>query len=248
MTQIRTTDRDGIVGILAAGRPAGFWMAQIQDNPKAWTGAHANGKKTVIKCGTFAEVLEWLQRRADIRQDRSRDRVIRDASDNFCGLRVTSAGQVRIPEERMKRAANYSGFGIRTQKQKTGLKTPGHDALRHGNTGLRKETDEKSRKMDEEILGLSRNGLLQKEIAERLGVREKCVQNRVIRMRERGIAVPCVYAERKAAERMEKLAEVRRLWIDEGLGYTEIARRMGITKSAVGRWVQELRDADGGNK
>ena len=45
---IRTTDKDGIAGILATGRPAGYWMARRDPFPGAavsahWTGAVSDG-------------------------------------------------------------------------------------------------------------------------------------------------------------------------------------------------------------
>lgn len=238
---IRTTDREGIVGIIARGKPAGQWIARIQRNPDFWTGADANGQKAAIRNGTFAEVLEWLQRRADIKQDRTRDRIIRDTQDSFYGLRVTAEGAVRIPEAEMKRAKEYSGFGMHSVKKNVGPKKVNHDGLRHGNEGKRRAAAGKNAEIDEQILALSREGLLQTEIARRLGQNRKFVQHRVALMRERGIEVPDVYRDRLEARRREKIAIIRRMWINEGLTQVEIARRLGMTTSAVGMLVQRIR-------
>ena len=58
MTPIRTTDKQGIDGIILTGRPAGYWMAQSEAFPRIYTGVAADGETADWKHGTFSEVLE----------------------------------------------------------------------------------------------------------------------------------------------------------------------------------------------
>ena len=45
MTPIRTTDKQGIDGIILTGRPAGYWMAQSEAFPRIYTGVAADGER-----------------------------------------------------------------------------------------------------------------------------------------------------------------------------------------------------------
>ena len=233
MTPIRTTDKDGIAGILATGRPAGYWMAQSEAFPRIWTVVVADGRRAVRKHGTFGEVLEWLHRKAGILRDTRADRVIRDSSDTFRGVRVSSDAAVRIPERDMPRAKAYTGFSVKAEHGKRGLRTPAHDGMRHGNAlpdnPCRKERSDR----DEEILRLSREGLIQKEIAARLGVSETCVNARVRKMRKRGIEVPRVQKEKQKAGQLERAMEMKRMRDEEGLRAKEISARTGIHVNTV---------------
>ena len=228
MTPIRTTDKDGIAGILATGRPAGYWMAHSEAFPRIWTGVVADGRRAVRKLGTFGEVLEWLHLKAGILRDTRADRVIRDSSDTFRGVRVSSDAAVRIPEQDMPRAKAYTGFSVKAEHGKRGLRTPAHDGMRHGNAlpdnPCRKERSDR----DEEILRLSREGLIQKDIAERLGVSETCVNARVRKMRKRGIEVPRVMKDKQKAGQLERAMEMKRMRDEEGLRAKEISARTGI--------------------
>jgi len=233
MTPIRTTDKDGIAGILATGRPAGYWIAQSEAFPRIWTGVVADGRRAVRKHGTFGEVLEWLHRKAGILRDARADRVIRDSSDTFRGVRVSSDAAVRIQERDMPRAKAYTGFSVKAEHGKRGLRTPAHDGMRHGNAlpdnPCRKERSDR----DEEILRLSREGLIQKEIAARLGVSETCVNARVRKMRKRGIEVPRVQKEKQKAGQWERAMEMKRMRDEEGLRAKEISARTGIHVNTV---------------
>lgn len=233
MTPIRTTDKDGIAGILATGRPAGYWMAQSEAFPRIWTGVVADGRRALRKLGTFGEVLEWLHWKAGILRDTRADRVIRDSSDTFRGVRVSSDAAVRIPQRDMPRAKAYTGFSVKAEHGKRGLRTPAHDGMRHGNAlpdnPCRKERSDR----DEEILRLSREGLIQKEIAARMGVSETCVNARVRKMRKRGIEVPRVMKEKQKAGQLERAMEMKRMRDEEGLRAKEISNRTGIHVNTV---------------
>lgn len=242
MNRIRTTDKAGIDGIIRTGRPAGYWMAQSEAFPGVtvsahWTGVVADGHMAARKHGTFGEVIEWLHRKAGILRDAGRDRVIRDSSDTFSGIRVTSEAAMRIPEEDTERAKVYSGFACRTDRGKRGLRTPAHDGMRHGNAlpvhpgpdnAQRKEQAER----DAQILRLSREGLIQREIAERLGISDKTVSSSVRRMRKNGVEVPHVADDRVTARRREKAEQFRRLQ-EGGMRVTEIARREVVSPQAI---------------
>lgn len=244
MTPIRTTDKQGIDGIILTGRPAGYWMAQSAVFPRIWTGAVADGRRAVRKHGTFAEVIEWLHRKAGIPRDTRADRVIRDSSDTFRGVRVTLGDTVRIPEQKMERAKAYTGFTCRIDRGKRGLRTPVHDGMRHGNAlpdnPCRKERSDR----DEEILRLSREGLIQREIAELLGISGKTVSSSVRRMRKNGVDVPHVADDRVTARRREKAEQFRRLQ-EGGMRVSEIARREGITPQAVYASIRKGKEAGG---
>lgn len=244
MTPIRTTDKDGIAGILATGRPAGYWMAQSEAFPRIWTGVVADGRRAVRKHGTFGEVLEWLHRKAGILRDARADRVIRDSSDTFRGIRVTSEAAVRIPERDMTRAKAYTGFAVKVDRGMRGVKTPSHDGLRHGRTMPDSPHTQERHDRDEEILRLSREGLLQKEIAGRLGVTERVVNGCVRRMRKNGVEVPNVRAARDAAKRREK-AEAFRALQEGGMPVSEIARREGVSPQRIYQAMKMPEEAGG---
>jgi len=245
MTPIRTTDKQGIDGIILTGRPAGYWMARSEPFPRIYTGVVADGHRAVRKHGTFGEVLEWLHRKAGILRNADADRVIRDCSDTFRGIRVTSEEAVRIPERDMTRAKAYTGFAVKVDRGRRGVKTPSHDGIRHGRT-LPDCPDMKARHdRDEEILRLSREGLLQKEIAERLGVTERVVNGCVRRMRKNGVEVPNVRAVRDAAKRREKAEAFRRMKDAEGLPVSEIARREGVSPQRIYQAMKMPEEAGG---
>ncbi len=232
MTKIRTTDKQGIDGIILTGKPAGYWLARSEPFPRLYTGVAADGHRAVRKHGTFAEVLEWLHRKAGILRNAEADRVIRDCSDTFRGIRVTSEAAVRILERDMKRAAAYTGFAVRMDHRKRGMKTPTHDGMRHGNTLPDTPNRKERHERDELILKLSREGLIQREIAERLGISGKTVSTSVRRLRKNGVEVPNVRAEREAARRREKAEQFRRLQ-EGGMRVAEIARREGVSPQAI---------------
>ncbi len=243
-TPIRTTDKQGIDGIILTGKPAGYWMAQSEPFPRLWVGVVADGRRAVRKHGTFGEVLEWLHRKAGILRDARADRVIRDCSDTFRGVRVSSDAAVRIPERDMTRAKAYTGFAVKVDRGKRGVKTPSHDGMRHGRTMPDSPHTQERHDRDEEILRLSREGLLQKEIAGRLGVTERVVNGCVRRMRKNGVEVPNVRAARDAAKRREKAEAFRRMKDAEGLPVSEIARREGVSPQRIYQAMQ-IPDAGG---
>ena len=231
-TPIRTTDKQGIDGIILTGKPAGYWIARSDPFPRIYTGVVADGHRAIRKHGTFAEVIEWLHRKAGILRDARADRVIRDCSDTFRGIRVTSEEAVRIPERDMTRAKAYTGFAVKVDRGKRGVKTPSHDGLRHGRTMPDSPHTQERHDRDEEILRLSREGLLQKEIAGRLGVTERVVNGCVRRMRKNGVEVPNVRAARDAAKRREKAEQFRALQ-EGGMRVSEIARREGVSPQRI---------------
>ena len=201
---IRTTDKDGIAGILATGRPAGYWMAQSEAFPRIWTGVVADGRRAVRKHGTFGEVLEWLHRKAGIFRDTRADRVIRDSSDTFRGVRVTLGDTVRIPEQKMERAKVYSGFSARKPNVRHGAPPTKDGGMKHGNAVRDKA---KLAERDEEIKRLVLTGMTAKKAAAQLGMREKACAARITALRKAGELPP---ADPRLAERTEK-----RFWTPE---------------------------------
>ena len=230
---IRTTDKAGIDGIIQTGKPAGYWMAQSEPFPRLWTGVVSDGHTAARKHGTFGEVLEWIQRKAGILRNAKADRLIRDCSDLFRGIRVTSEAAERIPEEDMERAKVYSGFScssVRGPARSSHMKTSAAaGGIRHGNTARPQDPrQDEIRERDEMILALCREGLLQKDIAVRLGVTPTTINNRVRVMRKAGIDVPSAQRERERAVRLERAERFRRMRDEEGLNAPEISRRTGI--------------------
>lgn len=230
---IRTTDKAGIDGIIQTGRPAGYWMAQSEPFPRLWTGAVSDGHTAARKHGTFGEVLEWIQWKAGILRNAKADRLIRDCSDLFRGIRVTSEAAERIPEGEMERAKIYSGFScssVRGPARSSHMKTSAAaGGIRHGNTARPLDPRRNEvRERDEMILALCREGLLQKDIAVRLGVTPATINNRVRVMRKAGIDVPDVRRDKERAVRMERAEAFRRMRDEEGLNAPEISRRTGI--------------------
>lgn len=185
MTPIRATDKDGIAGIIKTGKPAGLWMAQSTAFPKIWTGAVSDGKKAVRHHGTFGDVLAWLQKKDGILRDARADRVIRDSSDVFSGLRVTLGAVERIPEADMPRAERYTGFTCRIDRGKRGLKTPTNDG-----TGRAVRNKEKLTERDEKIKELVLQGLTGKRVAEELGMSKKAAEARITAIRKAGELPP----------------------------------------------------------
>lgn len=206
-TPIRTTDKDGIAGIIAAGKPAGYWIAQSAAVPRTYTGVVADGHRAVRKHGTFGEVLEWLHRKAGILRDARADRVIRDSSDVFCGLTVTHEGAVRIPEDQMRRARVYSGFSAgRLPKAKHGKPTAEADGIKHGNTMRNKDKLEERDEKIKEIV-LSGLGMTAKKVAAQIGMKEKTCAARITALRKAGELPP---ADPRSAERA-----VKKFWTPE---------------------------------
>lgn len=224
-------------------------MARSEPFPRIYTGVAADGETADWKHGTFGEVLEWLHRKAGILRDARADRVIRDSSDTFRGIRVTSDAVSRIPEGDTERAKAYTGFSCRIDRGKRGLRTPVHDGMRHGNAlPVHPGPDNAERKEQAErdalILQLSREGLIQREIAVKLGISDKTVSSSVRRMRKNGVDVPHVADDRVTARRREKAEQFRRLQ-EGGMRVPEIARREGITPQAVYASIRKGKEAGG---
>lgn len=234
---IRTTDKQGIDGIILTGRPRGYWMAQSEPFPRLWTGVVSDGHTAARKHGTFGEVLEWLQRKAGILRNAKADRLIRDCSDLFRGIRVTSEAAERIPEGEMERAKVYSGFSCSSARGPSRANhmrpSAAEGGIRHGNAGADNARNRAVRERDELILSMCREGLLQKDIALRLGVTPTTVNNRVRAMRKAGIDVPSAQRERERAVRLERAERFRRMRDEEGLRAPEISRRTGIHMQTV---------------
>ncbi|MBR4184309.1 MAG: hypothetical protein IKQ87_00955 [Clostridia bacterium] len=92
----------------------GFYIAQVQDRPaKEWLAVHI-GTKIYRYRGSFADALDWLFMRLGIKNGPARV-IDHGEGGAFTGLRVSRDGVERIPPERMKRAARYSGFFMRKQ-------------------------------------------------------------------------------------------------------------------------------------
>lgn len=233
---IRTTDRDGIEGIIAEGRPSGYWIADSGEVPRAWIGALAFGGRTVTKSGTFGEVLEWLQFKSGILPDERRG-VKRQAGERIFGIRVTWEGRQWLSPDAMERAEIYAGFScssVRGPSRSQHMRvSSAQGGVRHGNAGADSARSRAVRERDELILGMCREGLLQKDIALRLGVTPTTVNNRVRAMRKAGIEVPSAQRERERAVRLERAERFRRMRDEEGLRAPEISRRTGIHTQTV---------------
>lgn len=231
MTPIRTTDKQGIDGIIQTGRPAGYWMAQSKPFPRIWTGVVADGRRAVRKHGTFGEVLDWLQFKSGVLSDERRG-VRREAGEQVFGIRVTWEGREWLSPDEMERAKSYAGFTCtaRGSSRNNWRQTrPVKDGLKHGSV-TKEPTPVRiaSRELNETILRLSREGMIQKDIAARLGVSETCVNARVRKMRKRGIEVPRVQKEKQKAGQLERAMEMKRMRDEEGLRAKEISARTGI--------------------
>lgn len=233
---IRTTDRAGIDGIIAEGRPSGYWIAESGEVPRAWIGALVFGGRTVTKSGTFGEVLEWLQFKSGILSE-ERSGVKRQAGERIFGIRVTWEGRQWLSPDAMERAEIYAGFSCRASRgpsRASHMKpSAAEGGIRHGNAGADNARNRAVQERDELILQLSREGLLQKDIALRLGVTPTTVNNRVRVMRKAGIDVPSAQRERERAVRLERAERFRRMRDEEGLRAPEISRRTGIHMQTV---------------
>lgn len=235
-TTIRTTDRAGIDGIIAEGRPSGYWIADSGEVPRAWIGALAFGGRTVTKSGTFGEVLEWLQFKSGILSEDRRG-VKRQAGERIFGIRVTWEGRQWLSPDAMERAEIYAGFScssVRGPSRSQHMRvSSAQGGVRHGNAGADSARSQAVKERDELILGMCREGLLQKDIALRLGVTPTTVNNRVRAMRKAGIEVPSAQRERERAVRLERAERFRRMRDEEGLRAPEISRRTGIHMQTV---------------
>lgn len=235
-TTIRTTDRAGIDGIIAEGRPSGYWIADSGEVPRAWIGALAFGGRTVTKSGTFGEVLEWLQFKSGILSEDRRG-VKRQAGERIFGIRVTWEGRQWLSPDAMERAEIYAGFScssVRGPSRSQHMRvSSAQGGVRHGNAGADSARSQAVKERDELILGMCREGLLQKDIALRLGVTPTTVNNRVRAMRKAGIDVPSAQRERERAVRLERAERFRRMRDEEGLRAPEISRRTGIHMQTV---------------
>lgn len=236
-TTIRTTDRAGIDGIIAEGRPSGYWIADSGEVPRAWIGALAFGARTITKSGTIGEVLEWLQFKSGILSDDRRG-VKRQAGERIFGIRVTWEGRQWLSPDAMERAEIYAGFScssVRGPSRANHMRpSAAAGGIRHGNTARPQDPRRNEiRERDEMILALCREGLLQKDIALRLGVTPTTVNNRVRAMRKAGIDVPSAQRERERAVRLERAERFRRMRDEEGLRAPEISRRTGIHMQTV---------------
>jgi len=235
-TTIRTTDRAGIDGIIAEGRPSGYWIADSGEVPRAWIGALAFGGRTVTKSGTFGEVLEWLQFKSGILSE-ERSGVKRQAGERIFGIRVTWEGREWLSPDSMERAEIYGGFScssVRGPSRSQHMRvSSAQGGVRHGNAGADNARSQAVKERDELILGMCREGLLQKDIALRLGVTPTTVNNRVRAMRKAGIDVPSAQRERERAVRLERAERFRRMRDEEGLRAPEISRRTGIHMQTV---------------
>jgi len=206
MNRIRTTDKAGIDGIIRTGRPAGYWMAQSEPFPRLYTGVVADGRRAVRKHGTFGEVLEWFQMKLGILRDERRDRVIRDSSDTFRGIRVTRGDTVRIPEEDMERAKVYSGFSARKPNVRRGASPSKDGGMKHGNA-MRNKAKLAERDGQIKELVLSAPGMTAKKVAAQLGMKEKACAARITILRKAGELPP---ANPKNAER-----DVKKFWLPD---------------------------------
>ena len=237
-TTIRTTDRAGIDGIIAEGRPSGYWIADSGEVPRAWIGALAFGGRTVTKSGTFGEVLEWLQFKSGILSE-ERSGVKRQAGERIFGIRVTWEGRQWLSPDAMERAEIYAGFSCSSARGPSRANhmrpSAAEGGIRHGNAGADSACSRAVKERDELILSMCREGLLQKDIAVRLGVTPTTVNNRVRVMRKAGIDVPSVQRERERAVRLERAERFRRMRDEEGLRAPEISRRTGIPMQTVYR-------------
>lgn len=237
MTPIRTTDKQGIDGIIQTGRPAGYWMAQSKPFPRIWLGVVADGHRAVRKHGTFGEVLDWLQFKSGVLSDERRG-VRREAGEQVFGIRVTWEGREWLSPDEMERAKSYAGFTCHTARGSSRNNwrqtRPVKDGLKHGSV-TKEPTPVRiaSRELNETILRLSREGMIQKDIAARLGVSETCVNARVRKMRKRGIEVPRVMKEKQKAGQWERAMEMKRMRDEEGLRAKEISARTGIHVNTV---------------
>ena len=233
---IRTTDRAGIDGIIAEGRPSGYWMAKSEPFPRLWTGVVSDGHTAARKHGTFGEVLEWLQFKSGILSDDRRG-VKRQAGERIFGIRVTWEGRQWLSPDAMERAEIYAGFScssVRGPSRSQHMRvSSAQGGVRHGNAGADSARNRAVKERDELILQLSREGLLQKDIALRLGVTPTTVNNRVRAMRKAGIDVPSAQRERERAVRLERAERFRRMRDEEGLRAPEISRRTGIHMQTV---------------
>ena len=93
---------------------------------------------------------------------------------------------------------------------------------------------------DEQIIELTKKGLTQQEIADRMGVTQVAIQYRIKRIEERqGIKLPRRTDIRKIDN--EQIIE----WTREGLMQQEIADRMGVTKSTIKKRIKRIEESQG---
>lgn len=156
----------------------------------------------------------------------------RQAGERIFGIRVTWEGRQWLSPDAMERAEIYAGFSCRASRgpsRASHMKpSEAEGGIRHGNAGADNARNRAVQERDELILQLSREGLLQKDIALRLGVTPTTVNNRVRTMRKAGIDVPSAQRERERAVRLERVERFRRMRDEEGIRAPEISRRTGI--------------------
>ncbi len=206
MNRIRMIDKESLDGIITCGKPSRYWIARSEVFPILWTGAVSDGRRAVWKHGTFGDVLEWLQSKSGILRDERRDRVIRDSSDTFRGIRVTRGDTVRIPEEDMERAKVYSGFSARKPNVRRGASPSKDGGMKHGNA-LRDKAKLAERDGQIRELVLSAPGMTAKKVAAQLDMKVKACAARITFLRKAGELPP---ANPKNAER-----DVKKFWLPD---------------------------------
>ena len=262
---IRMIDKESLDGIITCGKPSGYWIARSEVFPILWTGVVSDVGISTRRQGTFGEVLEWLQMKSGILRDERRDRVIRDSSDTFRGIRVTRGDTVRIPEEDMERAKVYSGFSARKPNVRHTAPPSKDGGMKHGNAVWNKA---KLAERDGQIreLVLSAPGMTAKKVAAELGMKEKACAARITILRKAGELPPADPTKLRAPRELQELAcgqspknaerDVKKFWLpdedakifallDEGKNAVQIgealAREMDRTKIAIEHRARRLK-------
>ncbi len=219
---ILTIGREGLRGIIERGKPEGLWMAESSEFPKIWSGVDSRpGHLTLMHHGTFPEVLTWLMRRAGIIRPRE-DVEVRNASrDPEYHIAKTTGAELRI-----------AGAEIRTMPEPHG-----------GNPGQRKRdaltrrmeaehAQERDREINAEILRRLKRGQIYREIGEAVGISVGAVSDRIRRMKQRGVDVPPLRAEREKDRVRKRDGEILTM-LRRGMSVTEISEELGCSYNLV---------------
>jgi len=247
MTEIRTTDREGLRGIFERGRPAGYWMARSEEFPRLWVGVDSTpGHLTQRTSGTFSEVLTWLMRRQGvIGPDGSVRNRLAERDVEYVGISVQAGGTItRTAPDEVEIAQRYTGFpfGKAAEKVKWPPKTKEREkkpkssrpAVKFNQFGHHEGTMESNKR----ILELYAAGMSLAGIAKEMGMARVTVGGRISVMRAEG-RIPDELRRRQSIPDETK-AEVIRM-AREGANYTQISKELGVSRSTASRIVRGSR-------
>ncbi len=257
-TPIRMIEKDMAAGILATGRPAGFWLYADSEKELTWRGICADGKKADVMAGHFPEVMEWLHVRCfgSVRPEEARN-ASRDPEwpihvDTDPGLRIPGAvirewespvvvvepiTALTVNAERMSQIRAYG-------QERTPRERGGRPAGPSGQTVG-------TMRLHDQITAMVLDGYEDEEIAARVGRALSTVQKAICDLRHEGRfpndRVPAwrvrrfqTWEERRPPATREQIAEMQRLR-SLGMSYSRIAALADISIQVVAKHCRGIR-------